>query len=209
MLYGELQTVPFDGKEYQGFRFRISNPPKTAILRLPTSAEMIERIDNQKSILRSIGRGKTQSEPVPNPEADLRLFEQLRVAGADFDEFEARTSISRLTEVDVTASSRAGDIYRITLKTPFCSVIHRLKMPTEKVLHFYRRGIVASTSMRHGQEELKYRASAAVEFYDAVFDSTEGYAPGVEPPAHHKFRVASDLSDACQDFDPLDFDPNS
>ena len=40
---------------------------------------MIERINRQKTIRNSIGRGKWQSDLVPNPEADLKLFEALRL----------------------------------------------------------------------------------------------------------------------------------
>lgn len=212
MKYGVLGTVTIDGTDYQGFRFRtIQTPPKVAVLRLPTSAEMIERIDSQKSIQRSIGRGKSTSEPVPNPEADLRLFESIRIAGEgeNFDEFEARAAISRLTEVEVVESVREGEGFKVTLKTPFCETVHYLRVPTEKALHFYRRSIVASTSMRHGQEELKYRTSAGVDLFDSIIVRSEGYADGTEVPAHHKFCVAGDISESCKEFDPLDFDPNS
>jgi len=209
MKYGDLQTVKVGDADHQGFPITVHNPRKVAILRLPTSAEMIARIDSQKSIQKSLGLGKSISEPVPNPEADLRLFGQIRVAGADFDEFEARNAISKLTEVDVLESVRDGDRYTITLKTPFCKTVHHLKIPTDKALHFYRRSIVASTSMRHGIEELKYRASAGIDLYDSAVIDFEGYAEGTEVPAHHKFCVAGDLSESCKEFDPFDFDPNS
>src|SRR5258708_7421854 len=102
MLYGGLPAVKGrETKKVYGFCFNVENPPKSAVLRLPTSAEMIARIDGQKSIRQSLGRRESQSEVVPNPKADLSLFEALRVWGDDFDEFEARNAITKLTDIDV------------------------------------------------------------------------------------------------------------
>ena len=80
MLYGELPTVQLDsGEEVRGVKVRVPNPPKLAILRLPTSQEMLDRLDQQKSIRRTLGRRKSQTEFVPNPKADLDLFNKIRL----------------------------------------------------------------------------------------------------------------------------------
>jgi len=207
MLYGELQRVTLGESEFNGFRFTVKNPPKTAILRLPSSIEMIARIDGQKSIRSSIGRRKSSTETIPNPKADIAFFEALRIAGDDFDEFEARNAIGKLTDVDVLDCQREGDQYRITLKTPFCDVAHWVKIPTDKDIYFYRRSVVAPTELPHGKEELRYRASAGIELYDSVFAKAEGYADQAAIPAHHKFAVAGELSQQCS-YDS-EFDPNS
>ena len=65
-MYGDIPT--------EGITIRVPNPPKTAFLRLPTNQEMLERLDQQKSIRRTIGRRKSQTEFVPNLKADLDLF---------------------------------------------------------------------------------------------------------------------------------------
>ena len=85
---------------------------------------MLERLDQQKSIRRTIGRRKSQTEFVPNLKADLDLFTKIRLDkdGAEFDEFEAGNAISKLTFCEVTDCQRAGDEYRIALRT---AVPHR------------------------------------------------------------------------------------
>jgi hypothetical protein len=112
-MYGDIPT--------EGITIRVPNPPKTAFLRLPTNQEMLERLDQQKSIRRTIGRRKSQTEFVPNLKADLDLFCKIRLDkdGAEFDEFEAGNAISKLTFCEVTDCQRAGDEYRVTLRTPF------------------------------------------------------------------------------------------
>jgi len=40
---------------------------------------MLDRLDQQKSIRRTLGRRKSQTEFVPNPKADLDLFNKIRL----------------------------------------------------------------------------------------------------------------------------------
>ena len=208
MLYGELNTVTIGEQTVRGFKFQRGTPPKVAVLRLPTSAEMIDRINSQKSVRKNLGRGQVRTDAVPNDAADLTLFAKLKVAGDDFDVYEARTAISQLTSADVIAATeRDGDGYRITLTTPFGELVHWMKIPSDRALFFYRKSVFAVTELPRNMEELRYRAESGVELYDACKDRVTGYADGIEVPAHHKFAVASELSQACS----LDgeFDPNS
>ena len=205
MLYGE---VPQSG----GFKFTNRNPPKTALVRLPTSAEMIERINRQKTIRNSIGRGKWQSDLVPNPEADLKLFEALRLDkdGEKFSAAECRAAILKFTAADVLSSERVVEGYVITLRTPFGDLSHTVREPFEDEMFEYGRTNFASTDLRHGREELAWRADAAVKLYDLVFKSAEGYAAGYDVPAHHKFAVAGELAQAVAELDPqIELGPNS
>ena len=214
MLYGELPEVKIEGQEQplRGFRFSVPNPAKQAILRLPTAEEMLARMDQQKSIRRTLGRRKSQTEQVPNLKADLDLFNQIRVDkdGIEFDEFEARAAIAKLTAIEATQCERAGGQFRLVLKTPFCETVHLVNIPTAKQLNEYRRTVLSSTELPHNQEELRFRAQSGVELYDAVAGKIEGYAAGVTPrdvPPHHKFAIAGELAQAVDDLDPA-FDPN-
>jgi len=204
-MYG---TIPADG-----ITIRVPNPPKTAQLRLPTNEEMLERLDQQKSIRRTIGRRKSQTEFLPNPKADLDLFNRIRMDkdGPEFDEYEAGNAIAKLTFCEVTDCERAGDEYRITLKTPFGETVHTVKIPTQRDITVYRRTVVSSTDLPHGQEELRYRIEPAVELYDSVVTKIEGYAASYKPadvPPHHKSAVVVELVQAIDDLDPA-IDPNS
>ena len=197
----------------QGITIKVPNPPKAARVRLPTSDEMLGRLAQQKSIRRTIGRRKSQTEYVPNPKADLALFNQLRLDkdGPEFDEFEASNALSKLTYCEVTDCERLGDEYRITLKTPFGDTIHMMRIPTQRDVTLYRRTVVSATDLPHGQEELRYRTEPAVELYDGVVSKAEGYADGIkitDLPPHHKSAVAVELVNAIDDLDPQ-IDPNS
>jgi hypothetical protein len=204
-MYGDIPAA--------GITIRVPNPPKTAQLRLPTNEEMLERLDQQRSIRRTIGRRKSQTEFVPNLKADLDLFNRIRLDkdGAEFDEFEAGNAISKLSFCEVTDCQRAGDDYRVTLWTPFGETIHMVKIPTQRDITVYRRTVVSSTDLPHGQEELRYRIEPAVGLYDSVVTKIEGYAASIKPgdvPPHHKSAVVVELVQAIDDLDPA-IDPNS
>lgn len=204
-MYGDIPAA--------GITIRVPNPPKSAQLRLPTNEEMLERLDQQKSIRRTIGRRKSQTEFVPNLKADLDLFNKIRLDkdGAEFDEFEAGNAISKLSFCEVTDCQRAGDEYRVALRTPFGETVHMLKIPTQRDITVYRRTVVSSTDLPHGQEELRYRIEPAVDLYDSVVTKIEGYAASVKAadvPPHHKSAVVVELVQAIDDLDPA-LDPNS
>ncbi len=213
MLYGDLPTITVDGAELRGVRVRVPNPPKSAILRLPTNEEMVARLQQQKSIRRSLGRRKSKTEFVPNREADLRLFDKIRLdQGAEFDEFEASNAIAKLMFCEVTDCERVGEQYKVTLQTPFGPTAHTLKIPTVREISVYRRTVMASIDLPHGQEELRYQIYPAIELYDAVASGIDGYSVSLKPadvPPHHKSTVIVELVQAVdEDIDP-DLDPNS
>jgi hypothetical protein len=204
-MYGDIPA--------EGITIRVPNPPKTAFLRLPTNQEILDRLDQQKSIRRTIGRRKSQTEFVPNLKADLDLFTKIRLDkdGAEFDEFEAGNAISKLTFCEVMDCQRAGDEYRINLRTPFGETVHLVKIPTQRNITVYRRTVVSATDLPHGQEELRYRMEPAVELYDSVVSNVEGYAASFKPsdvPPHHKSAVVVELVQSIDDLDPA-LAPNS
>jgi hypothetical protein len=204
-MYGDIPAA--------GITIRVPNPPKTAQLRLPTNDEILDRLDQQKSIRRTIGRRKSQTEFVPNTKADLDLFNRIRLDkdGPEFDEFEAGNAISKLTFCEVTDCERAGDEYRIALKTTFGETVHTLKIPTQRDITIYRRTVVSSIDLPHGQEELRYRIEPAIALYDSVVTGIEGYTDAFKPadvPPHHKSAVVVELVQAIDDLDPA-LDPNS
>lgn len=197
----------------QGITIKVPSPPKAARVRLPTGDEMLGRLAQQKSIRRTIGRRKSQTQFVPNPQADLALFNQIRLDkdGVEFDEFEASNAVSKLTFCEVTDCERVGDEYRITLKTPFGDTIHTMRIPTQRDITVYRRTVVSATDLPHGQEELRYRTEPAIDLYGSVASKAEGYADSVkltDVPPHHKSAVVVELVQAIDDMDPQ-IDPNS
>ena len=196
----------------QGITIKVPNPPKAARVRLPTCDEMMGRLAQQKSIRRTIGRRKSQTEFVPNLAADLALFNQIRLDkdGPEFDEFEAGNAVSKLTFCEVSNCERVGDEYRITLKTPFGDTTHTMRIPTQRDVTLYRRTVVSATDLPHNQEEIRYRTEPAIDLYDSVVAKAEGYIEGLkmtDVPPHHKSAVVVELVQAIDDLDPQ-IDPN-
>lgn len=195
-----------------GITVRVPNPPKTASLRLPTNDEMLVRLAQQKSIRRSMGRRKSQTEFVPNPKADIDLFNKIRLDkdGPEFDEFEAGNAISKLTFCEITGCQRNGETYDITLNTPFGETVHHVKVPTLRDISIYRRTVVSAIDLPHNQEELRFRIEPAVDLYKLVAVAADGYADAIElsgVPPNHMSAVVVELIQAMDDLDPA-FDPN-
>lgn len=212
MLYGDLPELVVDGQTVRGVTVKIPNPPKSAVLRLPTSQEMLDRMNLQKSIRKSLGRGKSKNEFVVNPKADLALFNRIRLdKGEEFDEYEAAVAVGKLTGCEVLSCEDSGDQYLIVLKTAFGETTHVLGKPSEKDLWLYRRSVMSSVDLPHGQEELHFRTDPAIALYDSVVRSIDGYSVGTaskDVPPNHKSTVVIELAQAVAEVD-LDLDPNS
>lgn len=215
MLYGALPPVTLsDNSVVPGIVFRIPNPPKKAVLRLPTTEEMTSLLDKRRAIRRSLGRGKTQSDWITNHKAYLEIFNKIRLDkdGPEFDEFEATTAVGKLTDYDVVGCDETDAEFRISLKTPFGTVTHVVGKPSEQDAFVYRRYQNPSTDLPFGQEEVRYPAAPAIAFYDAIAHSVEGYMDGIAPkdvPPHHKVAVAAVVSHRSNEATDLALDPNS
>jgi hypothetical protein len=215
MLYGELPEVTLpSGEKARGIRVSVPNPPKIAFLGLPTNEQMLERLNQQKPILRrSLGRGKSKTEYTPNTKADMDLFSRIRLDkdGPEFDEYEAADTLARLASAEVIDCQNQGNQYVVTIKTPFGEAKHTLGGPMRRDLAQYRSSVVDSVDLPRGVEELRHRVAPAVALYDAVVLKIEGYAAeytAANIPPHHKSAVVAELVQALEEID-ISLDPNS
>lgn len=212
MLYGELPEVAVAGsdKKVSGYPVEILNPPKTALLRLPTSAEILERMKKETTITQDIGRGKTKSDSPPTPEADKKLFDALRLdKGEEFDEFEMVRALNKVIYNRVSERERQGAEFEIKLEC-YGGVVttHTLTPPTEKQMHDYRKSVVITKQLDRTKQELRFKHEVAVRLYDENIQSADGYLDNKSVPAHHKFTIALELASLIDDLDPV-LDPNS
>jgi hypothetical protein len=211
MLYGQLPTVTIDGKELHGVTVKVANPPKSAVLALPTNEQMMARLNQNKLVRRTLGRGKTQTEFLPNRQADLDLFQKIRQdSGLEFDEYEASNALGKLLRCDAIDCQPAGGEYRITLQTPFGAVVHAVRSATLKEITLYRSALAGWVDLPHAVEELRPRSEPGLALYDAVATGIEGYALSFTPkdvPPHHKSAVVMELVNALDALD-ADLDPN-
>ena len=184
MLYGELFPMKTaDGKEAFGFPCEIVNPAKLAVLRLPTSEEILQRLSKQITINHDMGRGN-KAVTVPTQDADLVLFNKLRIdsngngvtsVSSEWDKYEAAKAISKITYARITGCERVGNQFEVTLDTYAGPTTHLLDGPLEEDMSHYRDTIVASRNLGHGKMELRYRHSAAIGLYDKFIRQVDGY----------------------------------
>src|SRR5581483_4841852 len=97
-MYGTLSTITLaNGSTVQGIKVAIPNPPKEAVLKLPTSAEYRDLL----IVLGKLDKGRSKSD-LERKLPYLELFKKLRLDdGEDFDEYESEYIVSYLTETRI------------------------------------------------------------------------------------------------------------
>ena len=94
---------------------------------------MLTYLSSVTSLYRDLGQRKGAEESVPNPKADLKLFNSIKVtADADFEADEAAYAIEVITRQRISDCIRDGQTYIVTLDTLFCSTTHTLGIPFQK-----------------------------------------------------------------------------
>lgn len=233
-MYGELeQFETTDGAMIPGIPILIPYPKKVAVLRLPTSEEIAAYTSSIRLLVRRLGQGTSQSETLPNREAEKKLFDTIRIDkhGEEFDEYEIAKAINDALYATASPYERDGEEFVVKVNTPWGATTHRTRMPRTREVQQYRDGVIRSRDLRHGAEEQRYPPDVPVAFYDQIIVRVDGYAPtynipkgttngsshafegdelkaflGKIPP-HHKRLVAAEVSVALFDMDPR-IDPN-
>lgn len=211
MPYGELQEITDkSGEIRRGYPIVIQNPQKTALVRLPTSPEILVYLAAQRSLYRDLGRRMGEGEDVPNPKADLTLFSAIRLDkdGLEFDDAEAGYAIELLLRCAVIRCERVGSHYEIALGTIFGLTVHTVSIPFRKDMAEYRRDMYKPRDLPHGLEERRFPPDVPVKLYDKIAQSATGYYDGIEIPPHHKRAVVIEVVNAIALLDPA-IDPNS
>ena len=232
-MYNDLPTLTTaDGQQTTGFPILIRNSPtgpKTAVLRLPTSAELLDWFAQQKDVIKTLGRGQTEEVAALTPKADQRLFRTIRIdrlAGADtgdgagmgveFDDDEALYALGQITRHRVESCERDGQTFVVVLTTTWTDrLTHTVRIPYESEISKYRRAAVTVRSLPNGYIEQRLNVGAAVELYDSILVSADGYGAGSvvgsvagSVPPHHKRTVIVKLLTELSLLDPA-LDPNS
>ena len=216
-MYGELpeqtSTAP-DGKTIRAFPVSIQNPPKSALLRLPTTDELLVYMSAQRSLFRDLGNRKTETESVQTPKADQALFRAVRLDhptddSLEFDDAEALKAINDLLFHRLESCERDGEHYIVVLRTPFGPVTHTVSIPFERDLAEYRRTVVKVRDLPHNVSEWRFPPDVPIKLYEKLVVSTNGYTDSSISaiPPHHKRAVVSELVSTLASLDPSS-DPN-
>ena len=216
-MYGELPEQTSNGTTLHGFLVSIQNPAKSALLRLPTTDELLTYMQAQRSLFRDLGNRKTETESVQTPKADQALFRAVRLDSPtddalEFDDAEALKAINDLLFHRLESCDRDGEHYILVLRTPFGAVTHTVSIPFERDLAEYRRNVVKVRDLPHNISEWRFPPDVPIKLYDKLYVRSDGYAKelglgmlGVPP--HHKRAVVSELVSTLAALDPS-FDPN-
>ena len=177
----------------------LSGSRKTCTVRFPTDQEWCERSRRQRSIRRFLGRGKSEAENLDSSQADLDLFDRIRVDdGADtFDGPEAALVLAKLERTSVEACEREGDNFRLALKVPGALTEHLVRIPTRKEMDVHEAASVKVTGQRRAQEIRGFLEPSGA-LYDSILKENSGYEGPV--PIVHKVSIVSEvLSAVAQD----------
>jgi hypothetical protein len=197
MLFGEVPKIEHDGQEVSGFKVTVPYPAKTAIVRLPNADEVAKHLTN------FFGKVKKESErDQMQLKTSWQLFNKIKVAGDDLDEYEALIVVPELLAAKAVSTEKDGNEFTVKINTPFGNTVHVLRPMT-----FKERSQLNSAIKKDG-----FSMTPSVTLYDSLVQRTEGYAPTFninDIPCNHKSLVISELIAAHDSLDLVqtDFDP--
>ena len=183
-------TIPvFDAARPVAINLRGPDGVKTVRVRFPSDEEWAERQRRRKVIVKSLGRGISETV-IPNGEdIDAALLAKIRTEEEpDLDAFEAQKIIEQLATCDVDDVAVTGDGFRVMLRVLGGTVTHLLKMPSAKDVNAYRRGFARVLDLPFNRQELTINIRAAAELWKKLIETTEGYAGDV-PIIHQAVAV--------------------
>jgi hypothetical protein len=165
---------------------------KCCVLRFPTDAEWCAWGRKQRSIRRSLGRGKTQIDSLNSDEANFELFGKIRSDkdGVEYNAAEASAAITRLQRAQVQDIEREGDTYRISLIVIGAATTHVLRMPAQEEVDAHEKASVSVVSGSRAQE-IRTFLDPAGPFYDSLLVSKQGYSSFV--PIVHKAVILNEM----------------
>jgi hypothetical protein len=170
----------------------LSGGEKRCEVRFPSDDEWAAWARSQRTVRNFLGRGKSQSRDLNMEEANVALFEKIRLDkdGPEFDEAEAGMVIGRIERCTITSIERDGNNYVIEMKVPGARVTHVLRMPTAKEMADHDRASVSVVAARRSVETRAFLEPGG-ELYDKLHVSHEGYAGAV--PLNHKSATVSEI----------------
>jgi len=192
------------------FEIRIPHPEyqdkKKCKLRFPSDEEWSARARHQITVRRSLGRDASRTEVLNSAESDAQLFAKIRQDkdGDPFDEAEISRAISQIETARIIETVRDGNQYRITLKVPKATVVHTLKIPTQKQIMDFGKAAVHTTGRRNAIET-RVALEPSADLWGRLDPKVEGYA-GAVPIIHKDIALTELLTLVHLDTDDDDLD---
>jgi hypothetical protein len=190
-------TVHFDAS--RGIALQLPSPDgvKTVRVRFPTDQEWTERFRRRKVIIKSLGRGVTETT-VPNAEdVDAALLAKIRTEEEPaVDPYEAQKLVEQMAQADVDDVLQVGGAYRVTLRVMGATVSHLIGMPSAKDVFEHKRGFARVLELPYGRSELTLNLGVAGAIYKRLAQAAEGYVG--EVPIVHQIVAVKAAIDALE-----------
>lgn len=183
---------------------------KKAAVRFPNDDEWCERFRRRKTVVKTLGRGNTESTVVGREEADLALYEKIKIDGsAELDGYEASALIEQVSTADVINVERVGNAYTVELRLvgddDLDTAKITLRTPSQKEMRLCNDSSVRVFSGKFGMQEIRVVLNPSKELFDKLFESAEGYESNTKEyiPIIHKYKVVDAVSTAINEFREL------
>jgi hypothetical protein len=135
---------------------------RTVRVRFPSDDEWAERQRRRKVLIKNLGRGVSETTIKNGEEVDAALLAKLRTEEQpEVDAFEAQKVFEQLATCDVDDVEQAGDSFKVTTRVLGGTTTHLLKMPSQKDVNTYRRGIMRVLDLPFGRQEITLNVRAA------------------------------------------------
>jgi len=185
------------------FNFSKAGSAQRVVVNWPTDEQWITRARAGRSVMRTLGGGKTMSLPASEEaleKADLDLFRAILVEPkGDVDEEFAMRLVEILDRGSIASIEPAGDLFVIGLKVlgaqgyPAVLTKHTLRAPTFREERKWRNRYSQLVSHQGSKYEIRTNPELAGEMYDELTQKAEGYSEGSRVPIHHKVAVVGRL----------------
>jgi hypothetical protein len=186
--------------------------PKKATVAFPSDELWQERFKRRRTLVKSLGRGASETSVLNGEAADQFVFEQIRQeedGGPTFDEFEASMIVDQLSKADVTDVRHFGATFEVDLRVlDAFPTIHKMRSPSARQIVNYRRACVRSIDRPYGVQELRITLEPASEMYKALNIEHSGYAEGSPVPVLHQWAVVQAVLNAVDSANQEDRDPD-
>lgn len=166
----EIEKQEIAGQDPGILTYTLHLPTKTVEVRWPTDAEWITRQRARKVVVKQLGQGKTDTKQVPSTDADLALYNQIRMPQSpDIDEYEAEFLINILAMVTVLDVMRSGNEYTVSIAVPGGERTYTLAIPSIRQAKFYEDARIKIHPARYATQVFEVRLEPAAELFDKLF----------------------------------------
>jgi len=181
----------FDATGEYVLNARTEEGNKTQVtVRWPSDQEWSDRKKAIRFITTQLGRGRSETEPVPSPETDLRIYEAIKLNGAPaLSGDEAGRLLDRLGRCEVRNVEMEGNGAMVTLAVLGGEVKHTVKVPTAKQSRMMREAAAKLRQLPHNRVEARISLDPPAKLWEECGGKSGDYINGIIPAPHKDVAI--------------------